>query len=272
MDYLRSFYFDPFASAEVEAEIKVLLNNKAYGLYSCPVSILKLSSHIISQPLAQILNVSVSSGSFPAKLKTAKVVPVFKSGDEYKPGNYRPISLLPIFNRIFEKLVYKRLIKFVNKHNILYSSQYGFRSRHSTQHATLEILNDILSNFDKGQFTFCLFIDLKKAFDTVNYDILLSKLENYGFRGVVNDWFKSYLIGTRQYKTVNGYISDSHQTLCGVPQGSVLGPLLFLLYIKSDFLYIPRIGAQDGKIEIPPNFVTTKPFGNYFRKYKTQFV
>ena len=117
--------------------------------------------------------------------------------------------------RIFEKLVYKRLIKFVNKHYILYSSQYGFRNRHSTQHATLEILNVILSNFDKGQFTFCLFIDLKKAFDTVNYDILLSKLENYGFRGVVNDWFKSYLIGRRQYTTVNGYISDSHQTLCG---------------------------------------------------------
>ena len=151
----------------------MLPNNKGYGLYSCPVSILKLSNHIISQPLAQIFNVSVSLGSFPAKLKTAKVVPVFKSGDESKPGNYRPISLLSIFNRIFEKLVYKRLIKFVNKHNILYSSQYGFRSRHSTQHATLEILNDILSNFDKGQFTFCLFIDLKKACDTVNYDILL---------------------------------------------------------------------------------------------------
>ena len=131
---------------------------------------MKLSSHIISRPLAQILNVSVSSGSFPAKLKTAKVVPVFKSGDESKPENYRPF-FLSIFNRILEKLVHERLIKFVNKHNILYLSQYGFRSSHSTQHATLEILNDILTNFDKGQFTFCLFIDLKKAFDTVNYDI-----------------------------------------------------------------------------------------------------
>ena len=224
----------------------MLPNNKAYRLYSCPVSILKKCSHIISQPLAQIFNVSVSSGSFPAKLKTAKVVPVFKSGDESKPGNYRPISLLSIFNRIFEKLVYKRLIKFVNKHNILYSSQYGFRSRHSTQHATLEILNDILSNFDKGQFTFCLFIDLKKVFDTVNYDILLSKLEHYGFRGVVNDWFKSYLIGRRQYTTVNGYISDSHQTFCGVPQGSVLGLSCILmtyidLQISFNFTCSPMI-------------------------------
>ena len=127
-----------------------------------------------------------------------------------------------------------RLIKFLNKHNILYSSQHGFRSRLSTQHATLEILNDvILSKFDKGQFTFCFFLDLKKAFDTVNYDILLSKLENYGFRGVVSDRCKSYLIGRRQYTTVNGYISDSQQTFCGVPQVSVLGPLLSLLYINN---------------------------------------
>ena len=132
----------------------MLPNNKAYGLYSCPVSILKLSSHIISQPLAQIFNVSVSSGSFPAKLKTAKVVPVFKSGDESKPGNYRPISLLSIFNGIFEKLVYKRLFKFVNKNNILYSSQHGFCSRHSTQHAALEILNDLLTNCDGKFFYF----------------------------------------------------------------------------------------------------------------------
>ena len=94
------------------------------------------------------------------------------------------------------------VIKFVNKQNILYSSQYGFHSRHSTQHASLEIPNDILTNFDKDNFAFCLFIDLKKAFDTVYYDILLSKLENYGFKGVVNDWFKSYLIGRRQYTTV----------------------------------------------------------------------
>ena len=122
----------------------------------------KLSSHIISKPLAQIFNVSVSSGSFPANLKTAKVVPVFKSGDESKPGNYRPISLLSIFNRIFEKLVYKRLIKFVNKHNILYSSQYGFRSRHSTQHATLEILNDIFLILIKANSLFVYLLTWKR--------------------------------------------------------------------------------------------------------------
>ena len=162
----------------------------------------------------------------------AKDFLILKSGNESQQGNYRLISLLSICNTIFHKLVYKRLIKFVDKHNILFSSQYGFCSKHRTQHATLEILNDNLTNCDKGQFTFCIFIDLKKAFNTVNYDILLSKLESYGFREVINDWFRSYLIGHTQYATVNGYISDASQTLCGVPQDSVLGPLLFLFYVN----------------------------------------
>ena len=131
--------------------------------YSCPVRIFKLSCHIISQPLAQNFNVSVFTGSFPAKLKTAKyVVPIFKSGDESKPGSYTAISLLQIFNRIFDKFVYIKRIKFVDKHSTLNSSQYGIRGKHSTQHATPGILNGILTNFDKGQFTCSLFTDLKR--------------------------------------------------------------------------------------------------------------
>ena len=129
-----SFYFDPFVPAEVKDEIKVLPNNKAYGLYSCPVSILKLSSHIISQPLAQIFNVSVSSGSFPAILKTAKVVPVFKSGDESKPGNYRPISLLSIFNRIFESWFIKDLLSLLI--NIIYYIHHNMDSAVGIVHST----------------------------------------------------------------------------------------------------------------------------------------
>ena len=150
-DYLdpplqNSFYFDPFVPQEIESEIKALPNNKAHGLYSCPVNIVKLAGHVISQHLCSMFNLSVLSGSFPSKLKIAKVIPIFKGGDESNPENYRPISLLSIFNRIFEKLMYKRLTKFIDKHALLYSSQYGFRKWHNTQQAVLDILNDIHTN------------------------------------------------------------------------------------------------------------------------------
>ena len=137
-------------------------NNKSYGLYSCPTHLLKEVSDVISQPLASLFNMSVSQCSYPEKLKLAKIVPIFKSGDVEDPNNYRPISLLSNFNRIFEKLVYTRMISFINTHNLLYKAQYGFRKSHSTQHAILDIVNSIQSNMDKGHFSCGIFIDLKK--------------------------------------------------------------------------------------------------------------
>ena len=128
--------------------------------------------------------------------------------------------------------MYKRLTKFINNHALLYSSQNGFRKRHNTQQAVLDILNDIHTNMENGKFMCGIFIDLKKAFDTVDYNILLAKLQNYGIRGIVNEWLDSYLTGRKQYTYANGNISDLKQTMYGVPQGSVLGPLLFLLYIN----------------------------------------
>ena len=134
--------------------------NKSYGFYSCPVSILKSTSYIISDIIAQILNKSVDSGNSPSKLKMAKVIPIFKSDDETDPDNYKPISLLSCFNRIFEKLVYKSMKSFIDKNNILCSSQYGFRHGHSTEHTILDIVNAIQSNMDKGEFSCGVFIDL----------------------------------------------------------------------------------------------------------------
>ena len=123
--------------------------------------------------------------------------------------------------------MYSRLTKFVKDCNILYDQQYNVRSKHSTQHAILDIVNTILQNMDKGKFSCGVFIDFKKAFDTVNHEILLAKLENYGIRGVINSWFRSYLTDQKQTTEVNNVVSEAETTLCGVPQGSVLGPLLF---------------------------------------------
>ncbi len=152
--------------------------------------------------------------------------------DETDSGNYRPISLLSNFNQIFEKLMYKRLKSFFDKNKILYDKQYGFRAKRSTQHAIIDIINNIHNNMDKGLFSCGIFIDLKKAFDTVDHSILLHKLHHYGIRGVINNWFRSYLTDRIHTTQIGGNISSKHTVNLGVPQGSVLGPLLFLIYIN----------------------------------------
>ena len=205
---------------------------KALGLYSCPTRILKIASRLTSHPLTTLINKSTERGLYPSKLKQAKIVPVFKNEDDTDPNNYRPISLLSIFNRIFEKLIYNGLKRFLEKHNVLYHSQYGFREGHSTFHALIEIVNNIQLNIDRKLFTCGVFLDLKKAFDTVDHSILLHKLEHYGVRGVVKDWFTSYLSDRYQTTQIGDCVSDKKRCVCGVPQCSDLGPLLFLIYIN----------------------------------------
>ena len=183
--------------------------------------------------LEYLFNLSFITKTVPDKLKIAKLIPIFKKQlDEERliPGNYRPISLLSIVNKILEKLMYARLISFINKHKLLYKYQFGFRKNHSTALALIEITDNIIKDLESGKCSAGIFIDFKKAFDTVDHNILLSKLEHYGIRGQTLEWLKSYITNRQQFAYVNGKNSKMEQITCGVPQGSVLGPLLFLIY------------------------------------------
>ena len=227
-----SFSISPCTVNEVSNVIQSLKNGKSSGPNSIPVKLLKILNHPISSVLSVLINESFSTGIFPDKLKMAKVIPIFKKGLKTKTCNYRPISLLSIFSKIFEKLMQSRLQKFLEISEVLFSMQFGFRSGHSTEHALVTLTENIKSTLDNNRLGCGIFIDLQKAFDTVNHEILLKKLEHYGIRDTPLTWFKSYLCNRRQLVSINGYSSSLCNITCGVPQGSVLGPLLFLIYIN----------------------------------------
>ena len=236
-DYLSNesdstIFLQPTDKEEIANIISCLNSSKASGPNSIPYRILFLLKNDISKQLADLFNLSFFTGVFPSVLKTAKVVPVFKKDSKLDYSNYRPISLLSNIEKILEKLMYKRLYTFLNNNNIIYNLQFGFRQQYSTSHALINITEIIRKALDDGNIGCGVFVDLQKAFDTVDNQILLAKLSHYGICGVSNDWFKSYLSNHSQYVSINGYDSGLAAINCGVPQGSVLGPLLFLLYIN----------------------------------------
>ena len=154
------------------------------------------------------------------------------SGDKNTFTNYRPVSLLPQFSKILEKIFQIRLEKFIDRNNIISESQYGFRRNCSTNLAIIDVIEEITSSLDKKKKSVGIFIDMKKAFDTIDHDIVLNKLHHYGIRGIVNEWIQSYLTNRTQYVQMKEYSSVLQSIKCGVPQGSILGPTLFLLYIN----------------------------------------
>ena len=237
LDYLsnrtsNSLFLTPVTFIEVYDLIKVLNPSKSVGPNSIPIKLLKIIGPSVSPILALLVNQSFQTGIFPDKLKIAKVITLFKKGNPELPSNYRPISLLPIFSKIFEKLMYRRLYRFLEIHDVLFSLQFGFQENHSIDHALVSLTETVKNTLDNKRFGCGIFIDLQKAFDTVNHKILLSKLEHYGVRGCALEWFRSYLSDRKQYVSVNGSNSNLLSIACGVPQGSVLGPLLFLIYIN----------------------------------------
>ena len=156
----------------------------------------------ISIAIAELVNLSFSTGKFPSSLKVSKVIPVFKKASPLDPSNYRPISLLSNIDKIFEKLMYSRVVLFLESNSAIYPKQFGFRKAHSTNHALISMIERIQSHLDSGQVAVGVFVDLKKAFDTVDHQILCHKLNHYGIRGVANKWFSSYLSSRSQFFSV----------------------------------------------------------------------
>ena len=229
---INSFFLSPTNENEIIGLIMDLKIGKASGPNSIPTIVLKDLKNEISVILCKLFNLSFSSGVFPNVLKISSVLPLFKKGSKLSCGNYRPISLISNISKLLEKLMYSRLYNFLNTYNCLSELQFGFRAKHSTSHALVSITETIREALDTGNFACGVFIDLQKAFDTVDHDILISKLKFYGIRGITNNWFTSYLDNRKQFVTINGFQSLLKNVNLGVPQGSVLGPLLFLIYIN----------------------------------------
>jgi hypothetical protein len=225
-------YFTPIKTNDVIEIINSLKPKSSQGMDCISSKLLKFVKHEISEPIRLIINHSFECGVFPDLLKIAKVLPIHKKNEKEKFDNYRPISILPSISKIFEKAIYSQIYNHFHDNNLFMSNQYGFRKQHSTTHALLEIVEYIIKEMDKMNIPINIYMDLSKAFDTLNHDILLEKLSFYGIQDKAKALMSSYISNRKQYVEFNNTTSNLMIIKTGVPQGSILGPLLFIIYLN----------------------------------------
>ena len=260
-DYLPNLLFDNIHWTETnETEIKSILskcNNTKAGPDKLPMQILKKNADFLAPVMKTLCNLSINTGVFPTIHKMGTVIPLYKNKERNKISNYRPICLLNAMSKVLEKVIAIRLMNHLEANNVLSNSQYAYRHGRGTDSAILKLVNNIVNNFEKGEITVAAFLDLSKAFDCVNHEILIKKLEHYGVNGVALNWFTSYLYERQQRVYYHESYSEVKTVNIGVPQGSVLGPILFLTYFQD----IGAVTDEDDVILFADD-VTTYDSGN----------
>ena len=231
----NDFVFNEISDSEVENYIKNMNPNKSVRSDVPSIRFVKLSAKIISPYLSKLYNKCVEYGVFPESLKFAEVIPIYKSGKKNNINNYRPISLLSPFSKIFEFLVCERLKKFFLLNEVLHEKQYGFRENSTTELTVNQVVDELTEASEKKLINCSVFLDLAKAFNTVNHNILISKLKSYNIKGSMLSLLKDYLKDRSQSTVINNVVSERETVNVGIPQGSCLGPLLFLVYINDIF-------------------------------------
>ncbi len=231
-----SFDIPPISHDIVLKQLKELDPTKAIGMDGLASKILKMAAHVIALTVTKIINLSITTGKFPTLWKLARVCPIFKSGKPDEKGNYRPISILCTLSKIIERLVHEHLYNYLTVNNLLHLDQSGLRKFNSCVTALSKMASKWTANMNDGNLTGLVLLDLHKAFDMVNHETLLQKLSLYRLSDMSLQWFRSYLTDRQQVARFNGSVSDSFPVISGIPQGSILGPLLFIIYMNDTAL------------------------------------